>query len=120
MSGESAAGISGVEGRKGATAEQDRGVGAAEGYLGGIGEADLGAECRAQRIDYLVDRSSRRCQGIAGQSSFFQGALFGTEKQNAPATDGHRGGTMQGIASGQSAKRFWKPLHILLTDHRTS
>ena len=36
MSRESAAGISRVEGIKGVAARQDRGVGAAEGYLGGI------------------------------------------------------------------------------------
>ena len=66
MSGESAVGISGVEGRKGATAEQDRGVGAAEGYPAGIGEVNSGAECRAQRTDYLVDSSFRRGQGTAG------------------------------------------------------
>ena len=89
MSGESAVGILGVEGRKGETAEQDRGVGAAEAYPRGIGEADSGEECRAQRTDYLIDSSSRRCQGIAGQSSTFQGALSGTEKQNALATGGH-------------------------------
>ena len=89
MFGESATRISGVEGRKGATAKQDRGVGAAEGYLGGIGEADSGEKCRAQRTDYLIENSSRRGQGIAGQSSAFQGALSGTEKQNALVAGGH-------------------------------
>ena len=112
MSGESAVGISGVEGRKGTTTEHDRGVGAAEGYLGGIKEEDLEAECRAQRIDYLVDSSSRRCQGTAGQSSAFQGACSGTEKQDAPAASGHRGREVQGLAGGQSAVRDFGNLFI--------
>ena len=70
------------------------------------------AECRAERTNYLIDGRSRRGQGTIGQSSAFQGAHSGTEKQNTPATGGHRGGTMQGIAGGQSARRDFGNLFI--------
>ena len=97
--------MSRVKNEKGAAARKDRGIGATEGYVGGIWQEILGADCRAERTGFLINNRSRRGQGTTSQSSSFQGACSGTEEQDAPTIRSYRIIKVQGIAGRQSARR---------------